>query len=292
MNWSRVPSLPALRALEAAVRHQSLSKAAAELNVTHAAIAQHVRALEAEFATSLLLRSGRGVTGTAEGKKLASGLNAGFSTIADAVEELRLQFEDRPLNVTLTPAFAASWLMPKIGDFWSKHPEISINLNPSLGLTDLRQDGYDLALRYGAGDWPGYDVELLAASEFWVVASKELLGDRQFDCVADLMHFPWLMEDHMMELRRAIARAGLDLSDVDLKTMPTNSLVISGIKSGLGVTAQPRSLVELDVARGELVKLCELEQEGLGYYMLSLPGRHPKGLKQFKKWLRSWVSET
>lgn len=288
MDWSRIPSLPALRALEAAVRHQSLSKAAAELNVTHAAIAQHVRALETEFATSLLLRSGRGVVGTTDGKRLASGLNSGFSAIADAVEELRRQTEDRPINVTLTPAFAASWLMPKIGDFWSKYPDISINLNPSLNLVDLKQDGFDLALRYGTGLWPGYEAEFLIGSEFWVVARKDLVNEGDYTCVADLKSLPWLMENHMMELQHAIAQEGLDLGEVDLKTMTTNGLVISGIKSGLGVTAQPRSLVEADVARGELVKLCELEQEGLGYYMVTLPGRVPQGLVEFKKWLRSW----
>jgi len=287
MEWSRIPSLPALRALEAAIRHESLSKAAAELNVTHAAIAQHVRALEVEFATSLMMRSGRGVVGTADGKRLAAGLNNGFSTIADAVEDLRHQVDGRPLNITLTPAFAASWLMPRIGDFWSKYPEVSVNLSPSLGITDLRRDCFDLALRYGAGDWPGYQSELLVGSEFWVVAAKKLIGDQRFGCVADLSKFPWLMEDHMMELQQAIAREGLNLLDVDLKTMSTNSLVISGVKAGLGITAQPKSLVEGDVDRGDLIKLCELEQQGLGYYIVTQKDRHPKGLREFVRWLRS-----
>ena len=289
MNWSRIPSLPALRALESAVRHQSLSKAAAELNVTHAAIAQHVRMLEADFSTSLLVRAGRGVVGTVDGKKLAAGLNAGFSSISDAVEDLRRQSDGRPLNVTVTPAFAASWLMPKIGDFWSKHPDISINLNPAIQLVDLRSDGFDLGLRYGSGDWSGVESELLVGSEFWVVAPPALVKPEAVSCLSDLEDLPWLMEDHMMELQHAIAKEGLDLNSVDLKRMATNALVISGVKSGLGITAQPKSLVEGDVARGELVKLCELEEQGLGYYMVSLPGRAPNGLREFKKWLRSWA---
>ncbi len=288
MDWSRIPSLPALRALEAAVRHESLSKAAAELNVTHAAIAQHVRALEAEFSTTLLMRSGRGVLGTADGKRLAAGLYEGFSAIADAVESQKRAVEDRPLNITVTPTFAASWLMPKIGDFWSRYPDISVNINPSMDVIDLKKDGYDLALRYGHGNWPGCVSEELVGSEFWVVGSPQLISPTSPVCVADLGHLPWLMENHMRELQGAIGRAGLDLDTVDLKTMSTNSLVIAGVKSALGVTAQPRTLVEAEVERGELIKLCELEQAGTGYYIVTLPDRAPRGLREFVKWLRSW----
>ena len=68
MDWHDIPSLAALRAFEAAARHESLSAAARELNVTHAAVAQHVRALEQEFADSLLVRQGRGVTATPAGR--------------------------------------------------------------------------------------------------------------------------------------------------------------------------------------------------------------------------------
>lgn len=90
-----------------------------------------------------------------------------------------------------------------------------------------------------------------------------------------------------MELQQAIAREGLNLLDVDLKTMSTNSLVISGVKAGLGITAQPKFLVEGDVDRGDLIKLCELEQQGLGYYIVTQKDRHPKGLREFVRWLRS-----
>lgn len=287
MQWSDIPSLSALRALEATIRNQSFSKAARELNVTHAAIAQHVRALEAEFSQSLVLRQGRGVVGTELGQRLAAGLNDGFSTIGSAVDDLRRTVEERPLNVTLTPVFASNWLMPRMGEFWSKHPDISVNLNPSNRLVDLREDGFDLAIRHGRGDWPGMEAKLLTGVDYWAVGAPKLLGNKPMDCLSDLIDLPWLIEEHMLELRRVIALSGVDLDTVELKVLSTNSLVISGVKAGLGVTVQPRSLVEDDVKRGELQKVCALEHSELGYFTVVLPGRSPRGLREFMKWLHS-----
>lgn len=287
MDWRRVPSLSSLRALEAAVRHQSLTKAAAELSVTHAAIAQHVRTLEADFAQSLIVRQGRGVEGTAAGQRLASGLNDGFAAIATAVEDLRSVTENRPINVTTTPAFAANWLMPRIGDFWSKYPDISININPSLAAVNLREDGFDLAIRYGAGNWPGHEVKPLSGSEFWVVARPDLLEGRQTKCLEDVADLPWIIEEYMMELHTALESEGVDLNKVELRRFSSNSLAKSGVLAGLGVSVQHKSLVEDDVESGLIEKICELSQDGLGYYTVVVPGRSPKGLETFVKWLHA-----
>jgi len=287
MDWTRVPSLAALRAFESAARCQSFSKAARELNVTHAAIAHHVRGLEAEFSESLIIRQGRGVAVTAAGLQLAESLQAGFSTIASGVERLRSQSENRALNITVTPAFAANWLMPRIGEFWAKHPEISLTINPSIGLTDLRKDGFDLAIRYGDGGWPNVKSELLTDGDFWVVAHPDLVKGRTVRCLQDVVGLPWLMESHMMERKAIVEREGIDFEQIDLTLLNTNGLVLSAVAAGLGISVQPKSIVERDVQTRELVKICELNQENLGYYMVMLPDRDPKGLRAFRSWLRT-----
>lgn len=287
MDWTRVPSLAALRAFESAARCQSFSKAARELNVTHAAIAHHVRGLEAEFSESLIIRQGRGVAVTAAGLQLAESLQAGFSTIASGVERLRTQSENRSLNITVTPAFAANWLMPRIGEFWAKHPEISLTINPSIGLTDLRKDGFDLAIRYGDGGWPNVKSELLTDGDFWVVAHPDLVKGRTVRCLQDVVGLPWLMESHMMERKAIVEREGIDFEQIDLTLLNTNGLVLSAVAAGLGISVQPKSIVERDVQARELVKICELNQENLGYYMVMLPDRDPKGLRAFRSWLRT-----
>ena len=287
MNWKEIPSLPALRAFEAAVRCKSLSQAARELNVTHAAIAQHVRGLEADIGETLLLRDGRGVAPTEAGRTLADTLNTGFSTIIDGVNVLRAQAINRPLQITATPAFTTHWLMPRIGEFWAKHPEIEVNINPSVTLVDLRADGFDLALRYGDGSWAGLDAEMLTEGTFWGVAHPDLVAGRVTRSIHDLTDLPWLLDGHVMERKMIIEREGIDLSTLKLTILMTNEMVMSAAVSGLGVTFQPRSIVERELASGQLVKVCELSEDDMGYYMVSVPARSTPHLNTFKKWLRS-----
>ena len=292
MDWKNLPSLSALRAFEAAARLRSFSKAATELNVTHAAIAQHVRSLEAEFSETLMQRQGRGVVPTPHGLQLAESLFDGFSVISEGVSQLKSISQDRPLNLTLTPAFATNWLMPRIGEFWSSHPEIKLNINPNTALVDLRADGYDLGVRYGEGHWPGLDAELLTDGDFWVVATPKLLQGRGQTCLADVTDLPWVMEHHMMERRSVAEREGICFSNIDVTLFSTNGLVMSAAKADLGVTIQPKSLVQAEVESGELTRVCALNQEGLGYFVVTIPGREPKGLRQLMKWLRSKAQES
>lgn len=287
MNWSKIPSLAALRAFEAAARHLNFSHAAGELNVTHAAVAQHVRALEAEFNESLLNRQGRGLALTEAGTRLAESLKTGFAEIAGGVDQLRARSANRPLNITVTPAFATNWLMPRMGGFWAKHPEISISINPSTGMVDMARDGFDLALRFGDGNWQGVTADPLTSGDFLVVVRPDLIASRTVDCLSDVADLPWLLEEHMMERRAIVEREGIDFASVNATLLNTNGLVISAALSGLGLAVQPRSLVEAEIKSGALAKVCEINQPGLGYYMVTLPGREPRGLRKFQRWLRA-----
>ncbi len=285
MDWSTLPSLAALRAFEAAARHQNLSAAARELNVTHAAIAQHVRSLEADLSTPLLFRSGRGVALTEEGRHLAQHLSDGFEVIAEGVSALQRSKEDRPLSVSVTPSFAANWLMPRIGGFWQAHPEISLSINPSVSLIDLRRDGFDMAIRFGNGQWPGVSCELLTSGEFWVVASPKLLSTNKTLTLKEAGEYPWLMDLHMLEWRQVVEDAGLDLNSVDMTSLETNELVLSATVAGLGVSVHPKSLVEREVAFGTLKQICSLPRTDLGYHLVTLPRPLSAKERAFRKWL-------
>lgn len=285
MDWSTLPSLAALRAFEAAARHQNLSAAARELNVTHAAIAQHVRSLEADLSTPLLFRSGRGVALTEEGRHLAQHLSDGFEVIAEGVSALQRSKEDRPLSVSVTPSFAANWLMPRIGGFWQAHPEISLNINPSVHLIDLRRDGFDMAIRFGNGQWPGVSCELLTSGEFWVVASPKLLTTTQIPTLTEAGAYPWLIDLHMLEWRQVVEDAGLDLDMVKMTSLETNELVLSATVAGLGVSVHPKSLVEREVAFGTLKQICSLPRTDLGYHLVTLPRPLNAKERAFRKWL-------
>ena len=257
--------------------------------MTPAAIAHHVRALEADLDTALLTRSGRGLAVTPAGRTLADGLSDGFSTISASIDALRTAEADRPLALALTPAFAANWLMPRIGDFWQRHVDIPLSIQPGIELVDLKRDGIDLAIRYGDGDWPGVEATLLTDGQFWVVAHPDLLRGRTANCVADLADLPWLLEHYVIGRRDMIEGAGLSLDGVSIRPVGSNTLALSGAEAGLGVTVQPRSIVERHVAAGTLIKICELRQDPLGYYLVSLPGPKSTRLRVLIRWLRSQV---
>jgi LysR family glycine cleavage system transcriptional activator len=286
MDWHNIPSLASLRAFEATARLSSFSKAARELNVTHAAIAQHVRNLETYFTETLVVRRGRGMAVTEKGAALADSLQAGFLTIAEGVETLQHFSDDRPLNISLTPAFAANWLMPRIGAFWAENPAITVNLNPSARNVDLAQDGIDMAIRFGLGSWQGLHSEALTNGDHVVVVKPDLVKGRIIHTLKDVADIPWLFEGHMMESKAMIENEGVDLTDAKISVFSTNELVLSAVRAGLGMSAHPLALVEREIEAGSLTKICALKDDSLGYYMVTRKDRETPALLTFKKWLR------
>jgi LysR family glycine cleavage system transcriptional activator len=168
MDWRRLPSLSALRAFEAQARLGGFTAAARELNITQAAVAQHVRRLEDFFSCALVQRQGRAMGLTDAGRRLTATLTDGFSTIEAGVADLMADTETRPLTVSTTPSFAENWLMPRLGAFWAGHPDIGIALRPEPGLVDdlrwLIEPGF--AEQYLWAESFGLDLAALRVTEF------------------------------------------------------------------------------------------------------------------------------
>lgn len=291
MDWRTIPSLSALRAFEATARLKSFTKAADALNVTHAAIAQHVRHLEDYFAETLVIRRGRGMDVTVKGAALAESLRTGFTAISDGVEALRQHAENRPLNISLTPAFAANWLMPRMGAFWAAHPEISVNLNPSPNLVDMVQENIDMAIRYGRGTWEGLHAEPLMDGDFVVVVRPDLVAGRKISTLRDVADIPWVFESYMLERKALIEAEGVNLDMVKIQMLHTNELVLSAVHAGLGASPQPLALVEKEIKAGRLKQVYKLKSDQLGYYMVTRKGRETPALLTFQKWLRRIAKE-
>ena len=285
MNWREIPSLAALRAFEVAARTGSYSAAAAELNVTHAAIAQHVRTVEAHLDTVLMVRDGRGMAPTEAGATLASELTSGFRQIIDGVRAVTDDVEARPLSISVTPSFAENWLMPRLTRFWAAHPGFSLSVSPSMDLVDLRRDGFDLAIRYGRGDWPGVEATHLVAANYTVVAAPSLLKGRTVNAVSDLYDLPWLFQTADRESQKWVEASGLDMACCQANVVATGSMLLSGVRSGGGVGVVAGALIEDDLATGRLVALITDQREGLGYYIIHPPGVLSERVKTLKSWL-------
>lgn len=286
MDWRRIPSLAALRAFEAAARTGSMTAAAAELNVTQAAISQHVHALERAFGCDLMVRRGRGLTLTPEGQALAEGLGAGFRQIADSVAALQSAGAARPLSVTLTPSFAEHWLMPRLGKFWIEHPEIELALWPAREVRDMAADGIDLAIRFGRGTWPGLTAEPLVSAEFVVVGAPSLVPGGAATPAARLADLPWAFDADVDEFRLWAQSQGILAPTSRAQNLPTNELALSLSRAGHALSVQPAALVEADLKLGTLVEVRRADPVGLNYYMVTRPGRVSPRLVAFMAWLR------
>jgi LysR family glycine cleavage system transcriptional activator len=284
----RLPSFTALRAFEAAARTGSFSAAGRELNVTHAAVAQQVRALEADLGVPLTFREGRGLALTGEGQRLAAALTDSFRTIGMALSEITAEGEERPLRLTITPSFASKWLMPRLGKFWRQHPDIALTLDPDDRVRDLNRDGYDLAIRYGKGGWPGAEAEMFLPTQDVVVAAPSLVGNRDELTVAEMQQMPWLTEAGWPEQMAWLRSLGLDPDNLDVTEMPTEELANLAAREGLGLFVELSALAAADLKAGRLRTVYTPPKEGnFGYWIVTRPGPKNAALKTFVRWLTS-----
>jgi LysR family glycine cleavage system transcriptional activator len=286
MDWSRMPPLSMLRAFEAAARTGGFTAAGRELNVTHAAVAQQVRGLEARLGVTLMRREGRGLALTVEGRRLAEGLGEGLGIMRRAVAEVAGQ-DDGPVRVTLTPSFSAHWLMPRVARFREAHPEVELLFSPSAEVVDLARGEFDLGIRFGAGGWPGLEDRLLVSSALVVVAAPSLLARHRVAEPADLARLPWVQETGTDEWRSWLGAHGVEVGDKrDVLHLP-GFHALAALREGQGVGLTARVFVEEDVAAGRLVALFEDEpgRARTGYHLVRRRGAMRPSVAAFVRWL-------
>ncbi len=287
IDWRKMPPLTALRAFAAMAREGGFSAAARRLNVTHAAIAQQVRALEADLGVALVWRDGKQLHLTAEGERFAAALGDGFSMIQSAADLLRANRTEKPLAVTVPPAFASEWLMPRLARFWKKHPDIPLSLLPDPRVVDLREIGANLGIRFGIGKWPGVISEFLTAAPQVVVAAPELLGGRKKLSLREMSMLPWVREGDWPEQMQLLESIGLIPAALKFVDFPNEQLALSAAREGIGLHLETEALIEEDLKLGWLVKIHELSDESLGYYMVRPPGPLSPAAKTFIDWLKA-----
>ncbi|MBO9413021.1 MULTISPECIES: LysR family transcriptional regulator [unclassified Ruegeria] len=285
MDWMKMPPFAALRAFSAFAETGNVVQAGSMLNVSHAAISQQLRALEKHLGTSLLNRSGKSMVLTPEGEHLAQALHLGFRAIGAAVTDLVQSGLDRPVHVSLTPSFAASWLMPRLPAFQAEHPDIDLALEPTPKLVTLGPGGVDVALRYGAGGWPGVTSELLLPSPITIVAAPSLLGDKTNWTAAELSQLPWLEEFGTTEATTWLAGQGVEHGPRAGRIALPGNLLLDGLRTGQGVTVTARHFVESDIADGRLVELF-CQPGNSGYHIVTTENSMRPAVRTFVSWLR------
>src|SRR5438093_10442783 len=171
---SHLPPLGALRAFEAAARHMSFSRAAAELHVTPAAVSHQIHALEQDLGVKLFHRMNRSIELTASAQVLLPGLSEAFAGIQSSVGRLRAHNDTGTLTVTASPSFAAKWLVLRLHRFQEQCPQIDVRISATDDVVDLSKGDFDIAIRYGAGNYPGLAIELLLKHELFTACIPQL----------------------------------------------------------------------------------------------------------------------
>lgn len=286
MNWRELPPLNALRAFAALAETGSYTRAGGKLNVTHAAVSQQVRSLEDQLGVRLVGRAGRGTELTEEGMLLARELESGFSTIQQGIARLTAYSTDRPVQITMSPAFAVEWLMPRLSDFQQKHRNVTLLLNPTAEIVELKPGGIDVAIRYQDSRKPTCDLLPVLVSDMIVIGTPSLVRGMDLSDPASLVELPWLQELGTNEVADWLSHHGV-VPDRPLKLnqMPGN-LIMDAVRRGDGISYTARAFFQEDLRTGKVVELFSEPRFGI-YHIETKPRPLRRAVKVFTDWLLS-----
>lgn len=286
----RLPSLNALRAFEQVARTGSLRAAAEQLHVTPSAISHQLKRLEQALGVTLLERSSKQLALTAEGQSYFNELREAFDLLAAATARIRHKHGLNVVTLTTLPVFAIKWLVRRMADFHTRYPAVEVRLSTAYRTQDLTAGGYDLGIRWGAGQWPGLSSTKLMSDFVQPVCSPSFLAqhgsldEQPHRLVSQLIHMGTTREDWrtwfaMHGLTLPDAAGGLQFSE------PTSA--IQAAMDGMGIVLGPRALVDDDIQTGRLVPAHSHRIQLHDAYYLVHPTRTELGRtgRLFRDWL-------
>jgi LysR family glycine cleavage system transcriptional activator len=289
----RLPNLAALRAFEAAARHENFSRAAEEIHVTHGAVSHQVRGLEEELGVALFVRKGKRLAVTAEGQRFAAVVRKSLMEIAVAAEALKATAGQKRLTITAMPSFAARWLAPRLGNFIDLYPDVEVVLQSSGQLVDLERQAVDVGIRFGAGNYPGLTVEKLMSDYYYPAVSPRFNGGKLPATPHELGQYHLLRGDDEPWLPWLRA-AGTDVAE------PSGGIVfhdlamlIRAAANGDGIALARHVIVMQEIASGELVRLFDTAVKcPYAYYFVCTPQAmlRPE-VGAFRNWLFAQVAQ-
>ncbi|MEW9834245.1 LysR substrate-binding domain-containing protein [Mesorhizobium marinum] len=255
-----LPSSRSLIILEASGALLNFSAAGRQLGMSQAAVSKQIQALEATLGVKLFIRSNRGLSLTAAGRRLHQAVSFGLNHIADAVNEVRPRFQAGRITITTTIALASVWLMPRIAKFRSDHQEIDLRVIATDDILDLPSENIDVGIRYGLGQWGGVTARKLFGIELFPVCSPSFLASSPtFNNVEDLLRTTLLHVDEPNStdadwgvwLRAVGLRRGAPAGGLHFNNYP---LLVQSAVNGQGVALGWGHLIDDLLSSGALVR--------------------------------------
>jgi LysR family transcriptional regulator, glycine cleavage system transcriptional activator len=290
----RLPSLNALKAFEAAARHESFTLAADELFVTHAAVSRHIRELEEALGTELFLRTGRGVALTEAGSRFGARLTPLFDQLAEAAREAAAVGAARTLRVSVEPSFASRWLVGRLARFNALHPDIELNIDSTNRLVDFYVDDVDIGIRYGMGNWEGTEAAKLSDVVIFPVCSPKLVAEEVKLSPERLGDFTLLHENRKEWWADWLATAGVTAQMDWRGTVFQNHLAIEAAEAGAGFALGDQILCTDSLVDGWLARpfAIDLKDHGSYWIVRKKGSKESAVVKAFREWLLSELVET
>ena len=272
-QFYNLPSLNALATFEAVARHQSLTKAAAELGVTPGAVSRQIKLLESEIGISLLIRSHKKIHCNQNARELHESLKESFSNISATINNLSSQADNLSFSLGSTTAFSSLWLMPRLSQFWKQHPQIRINHILSENTNEAVNDTVDLSIRYDSGKQLSQNVILLFKDQIYPVCSPNLAKKYNTITAPDqLTSLPLLQLTHndksWTDWRSWLSHFNVKTPIRELNSYNNYIIALQAARDDQGILLGWDRLVRPLIEQGKLVRLIDAAYLSPGSYYL------------------------
>lgn len=272
--------LAALRTFEAAARLLSFSQAAEELSITPGAVSQQMKNLEAQVGVDLFIRKPRQVELSSQGLQFYETVRPVLLNLESTLGRIKRSDLEGSVRLRSIPSFVFKWLIPRLAGFQNQYPDIRIETFAEGSLLDLKAKDFDIAIDYGAGNYPGLSSSLMMEENLFPVVSPAHFGD--VDWQADgalnrvpLLHdtTPWADAEPDAEWRYWLKASEMDDINTDRgHYFNRGDMAIKAAASGLGVALARESLITEELQRGRLMAPYKKKQSRCSYYII-----YPKG---------------
>ncbi|MGG4774420.1 LysR family transcriptional regulator [Alcaligenaceae bacterium 429] len=286
---SVMPPLQALRTFVEVAKQGSIKGAAEALHVTPGAVSQQMRLLEERLNTELLQRERLGMRLTYMGEKLYPMLNDAFAQVDRAMDMVAAHASTRTLTISTVAAFAASWLVPRLGRFTQQYPHIEVRVETGSDLVDMRKDRVDIALRHGLGDYPELDVLPLMAPVLVPVAADSLLQGHALREPIDCLNYPLLHDVDRADWSLWLRAHGVQVDERARSggVFEDDYLLIRAAESGQGIALIPEAYAREEIKAGRLVQVLDKPWPArFAYYIVTRPGAAKRAeVQAFIEWV-------
>lgn len=285
-----IPSRSALLAFESASRHQSFTSAATELSLTESAISRQISALERQLGLKLFNRIKKRVVLTKAGSLYSQQVRRAVEQMErDMLNIMAHGGTQEILELAVLPTFCSQWLVPRIGDFYLQHPNITVNMSARSVIFLFQETIFDAAIHFGQPNWPGTVADFLFNEEVIAVCKPGLLKSGYLTHAEEILEYPML---HLTSRPDAWRHWFNSAAISGVSAMPGAryehfSILISAACAGLGIGLIPRYLVTQELERQELTIVHDLPMESDAAYYLIYPEENSSNhtLKSFKSWI-------